>query len=562
MKRSVLKFRMNARDWVWGPTAYWKVCSPAKKTVLPLFNHEFLRCMTSAVGNYQEHLLKVYKTTIVRARKAARPNYYGLQNHGRFGSALNSFIINEKRKQHLSRRNFMNESADIVLSKDEINSILRAQENTALFDSKLVRRVDFNELNSNKPIEDQSFAYRSSYDDSLIIGLLDGHGGNAFAEKVKSYLPMYISAALADNKLKSILDDKFHLGLLAESFLRKTPSKHDGFLHDKVQNFAREVASRSASDEPGTFSTYVRQILGSASYSMEEKGESVEISDALKEAFLRLDLDLINDVIDESKRGNNKPKDSLKMASSGCCALVANINGSELSVANAGDCRAVMGSLHGEEWAAIQLTYDHTAMANPDEVQRILAEHPGEESRTCIQYGRLLGRLAPLRAFGDMRFKIDAELQKALIGKLDPKFKTFSGLKTPPYLTAEPEVFQYKLEKSDKFIVLATDGLWDMLSNQEVVELVGSFMEGHGADAMKKRAISSSIPNLDDILSSEDTGDVENDNVATFLIRCALGGFDYWSLSAMLTLPHPDVRMYRDDISVIVIFFDHENSAK
>ncbi len=198
-------------------------------------------------------------------------------------------------------------------------------------------------------------------------------------------------------------------------------------------------------------------------------------------------------------------------------------------------------------------------MANPDEVERILSEHPSEESRSCIQYGRLLGRLAPLRAFGDIRFKMGAEQQKALIGSLDPKFKTFSGLKTPPYLTAEPEVFQYKLEKSDKFIVLATDGLWDMLSNQEVVELVGDFMEGRGANAMKKRAINSSIPNLDDVLSSEDSGDVDNDNVATFLIRCALGGYDYWSLSAMLTLPHPDVRMYRDDMSVIVIFFDHDD---
>lgn len=198
------------------------------------------------------------------------------------------------------------------------------------------------------------------------------------------------------------------------------------------------------------------------------------------------------------------------------------------------------------------------AVANPDEIQRILTAHPKEESRTCIQYGRLLGRLAPTRAFGDIRFKMDADQQRALIGSLDPKFKTFSGLKSPPYLTVEPEVFKYKLEKDDKFIVLATDGLWDMLSNREVVELVGSFMEGRATHAMKKRAVSASISNLDEILSSQDTSDVENDNVATFLIRCALGGYDYLSLSAMLTLPHPDVRMYRDDISVVVIFIDHD----
>ena len=42
------------------------------------------------------------------------------------------------------------------------------------------------------------------------------------------------------------------------------------------------------------------------------------------------------------------------------------------------------------------------------------------------------------------------------------------GLRSPPYLTAEPDVFHYKLEGNDKFVVLASDGLWDMLSNEEV----------------------------------------------------------------------------------------------
>lgn len=195
--------------------------------------------------------------------------------------------------------------------------------------------------------------------------------------------------------------------------------------------------------------------------------------------------------------------------------------------------------------------------SNPDEVQRILSEHPGEESRTCFQYGRLLGRLAPLRAFGDIRFKIEADQQKLLIGSIDPKFKSFSNLKTPPYLTAEPEVFQYKLEKSDKFIVMATDGLWDMLSNQEVVELVRSYMEGRAADVMINRAVGASVANIDDVLSAQSASNAEKDNVATFLIRCALGGCDHTNVSAMLTLPYPDVRMYRDDISVAVIFLDH-----
>ena len=189
-------------------------------------------------------------------------------------------------------------------------------------------------------------------------------------------------------------------------------------------------------------------------------------------------------------------------------------------------------------------------------------EHPREESRTCFQYGRLLGRLAPLRAFGDIRFKLDAIQQQLLVGNLDSKFKAFSNLKTPPYLTAEPEVFQYKIEKGDKFIVMATDGLWDMLGNQEVIELVHSYIEGRASDAMVDRAVGVSMANIDDVLATKNASNVEEDNVATFLIRCALGGYDHGNLSSMLTLPYPEVRMYRDDISVAVIFFDHDESRE
>ena len=51
-------------------------------------------------------------------------------------------------------------------------------------------------------------------------------------------------------------------------------------------------------------------------------------------------------------------------------------------------------------------------------------------------------------------------------------------------------------------------------------------------------------------------------NSATHLIRSALGGtaygVDHGRLSQMLTLPPDMVRMFRDDITVTVIFFDQE----
>ena len=45
-------------------------------------------------------------------------------------------------------------------------------------------------------------------------------------------------------------------------------------------------------------------------------------------------------------------------------------------------------------------------------------------------------------------------------------------LHSPPYLTASPEVYYHKLTANDKFLVLATDGLWEWLDPDTVVRLV------------------------------------------------------------------------------------------
>lgn len=43
---------------------------------------------------------------------------------------------------------------------------------------------------------------------------------------------------------------------------------------------------------------------------------------------------------------------------------------------------------------------------NLHELNRVISEHPSNEKDTVIKYERLLGQLAPLRAFGDLRFLI------------------------------------------------------------------------------------------------------------------------------------------------------------
>lgn len=39
-------------------------------------------------------------------------------------------------------------------------------------------------------------------------------------------------------------------------------------------------------------------------------------------------------------------------------------------------------------------------------------------------------------------------------------------------LIAEPEVLQFQLSDSDEFLILASDGLWDCMSNHEAIQIV------------------------------------------------------------------------------------------
>lgn len=124
---------------------------------------------------------------------------------------------------------------------------------------------------------------------------------------------------------------------------------------------------------------------------------------------------------------------------SGCTALAALIVHPILYVANAGDCRCVLSRKDG---TAIDLSKDHVA-TDSDEKARVYARG-GFVSVT----GRVQGCLMVSRAIGDRSIK--------------------------RYISATPEVITKQLTPDDDFLILASDGLWDVVSSQEAASLVRS----------------------------------------------------------------------------------------
>lgn len=50
--------------------------------------------------------------------------------------------------------------------------------------------------------------------------------------------------------------------------------------------------------------------------------------------------------------------------------------------------------------------------------------------------------------------------------------RAFGDITAEPYVTCLPDIYKYKLNPNDKFIIIACDGLWDVLGSQDVVNFV------------------------------------------------------------------------------------------
>lgn len=123
------------------------------------------------------------------------------------------------------------------------------------------------------------------------------------------------------------------------------------------------------------------------------------------------------------------------------CLIVCHFreNGSEfLNIMNTGDSRCVMCRKN----IGVSLTVDHKPDW-PDEYNRI-TKLGGQIRKDGSTYR--VNDLSVSRAFGDKE--------------------------SSKYVTHRPDIYKYKLNKTDRFMIIACDGLWDVLSSQDAVNFV------------------------------------------------------------------------------------------
>jgi len=132
-------------------------------------------------------------------------------------------------------------------------------------------------------------------------------------------------------------------------------------------------------------------------------------------------------------------KAKIQMLADGTTATVAIIHEGKIFVGNAGDSRAILVKKGGK---AKPMSIDHRP-DREDEKERIQ-----KLGGSVVHWGRwrVEGILAVSRSIGDVTLQ--------------------------PYITCEPEIIEKQLEPDDEYLVLASDGVYDTMENEDVAKLV------------------------------------------------------------------------------------------
>ena len=167
----------------------------------------------------------------------------------------------------------------------------------------------------------------------------------------------------------------------------------------------------------------------------------------MKDVFIKTNSDLCkNDLVDTQFSGST------------CVTIILTKN--QIISGNVGDSRAVMGRYINGQWINIDLTKDQKP-DNPEEKERIIKRGGRIEAykdengndfgpkRVWLKTADIPG-LAMSRSFGDE--------VAASVGTI-----------------SEPEIKYFDITDDDKFIIIASDGIWEFISSKECVNIIKDF---------------------------------------------------------------------------------------
>ncbi|KAH0451677.1 hypothetical protein IEQ34_018976 [Dendrobium chrysotoxum] len=169
----------------------------------------------------------------------------------------------------------------------------------------------------------------------------------------------------------------------------------------------------------------------------------------------------------------------------GSTAVVAVVGTRRIFVANCGDSRAVLC----RGGVAVPLSTDHKPN-RPDELERV--EAAGGRVINWDGY-RILGVLSTSRSIGDYYLK--------------------------PYVTAEPEITMTERNEKDEFLILASDGLWDVISSEVACRVTRQCLTGQAAKLFPHMVNGQSAAEAANLLAELAMSQGSRDNISIIVVQ-------------------------------------------
>jgi serine/threonine protein phosphatase PrpC len=359
-----------------------------------------------------------------------------------------------------------------------------------------VFEYSYHQYAANEPIEDRIALHRAG--DKMIASLMDGHGGWQASDYAMYHLPRIIEAEFQNcqdsddvdelssaivrgyertdrdfiSKIRSAFEVGFgsvaHVGACAISAVVTPTSVVVANAGDcravlgrvsTEQFFENQSSAHSSSDEAA-----VDVVQATSTTTSSSSPSSKPLSeDELLEQRMQRDLDALSQR-NGAKTGNEEPSSSSSSSTSA-------------STSHSSTAAATTSAPRTMYLQTTELSSDHNARMPREQLQLRLS-HPNEPD---VVYAKpnsnayyVKARLQPTRGLGDAYLKyseFNAPANNRIRGRHIP------APYTPPYVTAKPEVKSIQIDTASEsiqqqFLVLACDGVWDVLTSEEVVSFI------------------------------------------------------------------------------------------
>ena len=302
-----------------------------------------------------------------------------------------------------------------------------------------------------------------------------------YSEDKKYFLPKLNTTKINDSIFglqlsgNSPIEDKLtisEINLSTKSYFLSILDGHGGY---ELSDYANKI-----------FLNYFNESYHSyPEYMVDEK----KITLSLQNTFRRIEKEFLTIVLNQTSKGNKR------YSYIGTCVLIGIINNNKLYIANLGDSKARLISINeriniynsnsnrhvNRNYYSIKKLskvfnarkqYEQIELTNkwPSEVDIFIC-HKNNQKACYVK-----GTLQPTRTLGDFHLKLK-------------KFNKNNLLFNGPYISNKPEINIYKLNINDKYLVLASDGLWDEIKSSELSKLIETYNKDENIDKKEEKNI-------------------------------------------------------------------------